>query len=133
MSSLTTTKTLTLKDALNQANPNEVADALAKVDLGTMFTVNHETITIPSGTTLNLLTQSTAKVAAQFVQAVRVVTGTATGVRIIGDAGATPSATVCALSADGTTITFEAAVTVVAVVWSAKPATDLTTIFIPQS
>jgi hypothetical protein len=129
--SLTTTRTTTLKDALNEANPNEIADALNKINMGTMFTVNRETITIASATTLNLLTQSTAKVAAQYVQSVRVVTGTATGVRIVGDAGATPSTTVVALSADGTTLTFEAAVTVVAVVWAAKPATDLTSIFIP--
>jgi hypothetical protein len=117
---MTATADRTLQEALNSGNPAEQATALQRLKLGDTMEQIDETITIAAGTTLNLETQSTAKKAALMVQSVRVVTGTATGLRQIGDAGATPSTTIVALSADGKTLTFEANVTVVRVVWIPK-------------
>lgn len=130
---VTATATETIKTALNEANPNKVADALAKIDLGTMLDPIDETITIASGTVVNLATASVAKKAAMMVQSVRVVTGTATGVRTVGDAGATASTSVVVLSADGTTLTFEAAITVARVVWLPRPAVAMSTAFAPST
>ena len=102
----TTTVPDTLKSVLDDANPNNLADALQKVKLGSVLDVIEELITIPAGTSLVLSTASAAKKASSIVQSVDVVTGTATGVRIIGASTTTPSATVVSLSADGDTITF---------------------------
>jgi hypothetical protein len=69
------------------------------------------------------------------VQSVRVITGTATGMRVVADAGATPVAPgaanvgVCTISADGKTLTFEAAVTRVRVIYTPRPATALSSKF----
>ena len=46
---------------------------------------------------------------ALMVQSVRVTAGLSAGVRSVGDSGATPSVTVCALSDDGATLTFDGA------------------------
>lgn len=120
-----TVKIRKIRDVLNNANPNDLEDAIRKILLGDMLKTVDETITIASGTAINLETDSAFKRAAHVVQSVRVVTGAATGNRAIGDAGATPSTTLVALSADGKTITFEAAITVARVVWVPKAKVDI--------
>lgn len=120
----TATAAETMKVAMNSGDPAKMASVMQKARMGQMLESVDETITIASGTTINLLTQSAALRSAMVVQSVRVVTGTATGVRTVADAGATPSTSVVTLSADGKTLTFEAAITVARVVWVPKPYVD---------
>ena len=138
----TTSVVQTIKEVLDKADPNTIADAFRKMLFGTMMTPIDETITLAAvATTVNLLTQSTAKKAALFVRSVRVtdVTGGASDVgdRIVSDAGGTPAAKaalaagVCTLSADGTLLTFDATILKVRVVWFPVPDTALTTVFAP--
>lgn len=126
---MTVTAVTTLKKALNLANHNNLPDAIAKLQLGDMLEVVEETITIASGTAINLTTDSVAKRGALLVQSVRVVAGTATGARTVGDSSCTPSTSLVKLSADGTTLTFEAAITQAVVRWIRLPAAALTTAF----
>ena len=110
----------TLKSALNRANPNTLADVLAKIDLGTMLEPKTITVSQSSASTITL------SPAALGVFSVRVTGGAAAaGVRTVTDAGGTASATVCKLSADGTTLTFEAGVTGAVVSYMPRPAVDL--------
>lgn len=96
----------TLKSVLDRANPNNLADALALVKLGTMLAPTSVTVAQTSATTIPLDPPALA------VFGCRVTGGAAAaGARIVSDAGATPSSTVCTLSADGATLTFEAGVT----------------------
>jgi len=112
----------TLKSALNRANPNTLADVLAKIDLGTMLAPNTVTVAQSAATTITL------DPPALFVAGVRVTGGAAAaGVRTVTDAGGSASATVCTLSADGATLTFEANVTGAVVTYMARPAVDLDT------
>lgn len=110
----------TLKSALNRANPNTLADVLAQIDLGTMLEPKTITVSQSSASTITL------SPAALGVFSVRVTGGAAAaGVRTVTDAGGTASATVCKLSADGTTLTFEAGVTGAVVSYMPRPAVDL--------
>lgn len=110
----------TLKSALNRANPNTLADVLAKVDLGTMLAPKTVTVTQSSASTMTL------SPAALGVFSVRVTGGAAAaGVRAVTDAGGSASSTVCTVSADGTTLTFEAGVTSAVVCYMPRPAVDL--------
>jgi hypothetical protein len=120
----TVTTAETIRKVLNSGNLNELADALKKMKFGDMMEQVDETITIAAGTTINLLTQSAFKRRALVVQSVRVVTGTATGVRTVTDAGGTASTSVVTLSADGKTLTFEANITVARIVWVPAPDVD---------
>jgi len=96
----------TLKSALNRANPNTLADALAKVDLGTILDPKKVTVSQTSATTITLDPPALA------VFGVRVTGGAAAaGVRMITDAGGSASSTICTISDDGATLTFEAGVT----------------------
>lgn len=112
----------TLKSALNRANPNTLADVLAKIDLGTMLQPKTETVSQSAATTISLNPPALA------VFGVRVTGGAAAaGVRTVTDAGGSASATVCKLSADGATLTFEANVTGAVVSYMPRPAVDLAT------
>lgn len=114
--------TETLKSALNRANPNTLADVLAKIDLGSMLAPKTETVAQTSATTIPLDPPALA------VFSVRVTGGAAAaGVRTVTDAGGSASATVAVLSADGATLTFEAGVTGAVVSYMARPAVDLDT------
>lgn len=102
----------TLADALTAANPNNIADALRKVDLGQFFAPTVKTVSQASATTIVLDPPALCPA----VVSARVTGGTAlAGVYRCTDAGGTAvdSATlgVCKLSADGVTLTFAAAVT----------------------
>jgi len=112
----------TLKSALNRANPNTLADVLAKIDLGTMLEPKTETVSQSAATTITLDPPALA------VFGVRVTGGAAAaGPRIVTDAGGTASATVCTVSADGATVTFEANVTGAVVSYMPRPAVALDT------
>jgi len=112
----------TLKSALNRANPNTLADVLAKIDLGTMLEPKTATVAQSSASTITLDPPALA------VFGVRVTGGAAAaGPRIVTDAGGTASATVCTVSADGATLTFEAGVTGAVVSYMPRPAVDLAT------
>ena len=128
---VTATSIETIQTVLNSSDPDKLADATGMIDLGSMLSPISETITIAAAATLNLATQSTARLAANVIQSVRVVTaGTAAvGPRAVTDAGGTATATVALLSADGTTLTFEGTVTSVAVKWLPVPALPLSTRF----
>ena len=120
----------TIADALDQANPNLLADALMKVALGTLLTPKVAAITQTSATTVKLNPPALCPA----VVSARVTAGTAlAGVYRCTDAGGTAvdSATlgVCKLSADGTTLTFAAALTGVTVSYIPRSATDLTANF----
>lgn len=125
----TVTAVTDLKKALNLASPNDVSSVLRQLALGDMLTVVEESITIASGTVIDLTKDSVAKRGALMVQSVRVVTGTATGPRTVGDSSCTPTTSLVKLSADGTQLTFEAAITVAVVRWIRLPLTALTTAF----
>ena len=112
----------TLKSALNRANPNTLADVLAKIDLGTMLAPKTETVAQTSATTITLNPPALAVFSAR-------VTGgaAAAGARTVTDEGGTPSTSIATLSADGTTLTFEAGVTGAVVSYMPRPAVDLST------
>lgn len=135
----TATSTTTLQKLLSDANPNLIADMLRKANLGLMFSRIKAAFTGLTSSATQNITTAAAKSAATISGvtldtgvnlppifhpiAVRVTAGTAAaGVRLVGDSGATPSATVCALSDDGTTLTFEAAVTGFVVIYAPLPA-----------
>ena len=106
----------TLADALTAANPASIADALRKVDLGQLLAPTVQTISQASATAVTLDPPALCPA----VVSARVTAGTAlAGVYRCTDAEGTAvdSATlgVCKLSADGTTLTFAAAVTGVVV------------------
>lgn len=114
----------TLKSALNRANPNTLADVLALIDLGTILDPKVVTVAQSAATTITLDPPALSPGVCQA----RVTGGAAAaGVRHVSDAGATPSATVCKLSADGKTLTFEANVTGAVVSYVPRPAVDLST------
>ena len=128
----TTTARETLKVALDQANPNKIADALAKTALGTMFTpVEYDTGVITGATSITL-----PGTGALLVQSVIVVSGTESATpHIPVDSSATPGqigATgiyTAKVSADGATLTFSANVTRGRVRYIPNPAALLTDSF----
>lgn len=122
--SVTATATPTLGLALEQANPNNIADALRLVNLSKMLEPQKLTVSQTAALTVPL------DPPALLVQSVRVTAGAAAaGLRQIGDAAASASATVCKLSDDGATLTFEANVTDAIVVYMARSEASLSSQF----
>lgn len=114
---MTATFARTNKVVLDQANPNDLPDILRKMALGSVYEqIAERDITQASSATTIL---SPPCIPGTLV--CRVVTGTAAGVRTVGDSGSTPSTTVVRCSADGTTLTFEAVNTVIRVSYMARP------------
>jgi expansin (peptidoglycan-binding protein) len=100
--------------------------------MGTLLDPIEETVDISAAaaTTINLATQSAALKGALLVQSVEVLTGAAAaGSRIVVPSTDAASTTEVVLSADGTTLTFEANVETVRVRWIAASKTALTTDF----
>lgn len=129
---MTVTTAETLKSVLTKADPNKIADALAKVNLGNMVVPNKQTYTGLVSAAAHDLTDVAhgGQPAAMVIGSVRVTAGAAAaGLRQIGDAAATPSATVATISDDGKTITFEAGVTAFIVSYLARSASDVTALF----
>ena len=120
--------TLTLE--LNKADPNTLPDVLRQVGLGTMLAgVVEKTITLSTFGTAFTLSPP-----ALIVRSFRVSDATggtaATGARLVGDSGSTPSATIAKLSADGTTITVEGTGALSAVVsYIPMPATAMSSTY----
>lgn len=122
---MTTTAKRTIKNVIDNADLNELPAALRQAQLGSVLTRIREVITIASATTLNLETSSAAKKGALLVEGIRVVAGTATGVRNPAPSGSTPTTTIATVSDNGKILTFEAVVTQVEVTWIPLPAVDL--------
>ena len=122
---MTVTVNETLGSTLDRADPNTISDAFHDVKMGTLLTPLQATITQASSATATL---DPPALGPQHVY-VRVTTGGATGVRTVVDAAETPSTTLATLSADGTTLTFEAAVTVFVLDYMPRSFTDLSTDF----
>lgn len=124
----TATKTYTVRHILNLGNANDVADCAAKVKLGNALskikatfvgltssaTQNITTAAAKAAATLSGITLDTGELLPAIGQVVtlRVTAGAAAAAsRDVTDAGGTASASLALLSDDGTTLTFEAAVT----------------------
>jgi hypothetical protein len=125
---MTVTANQTLAGALDEANPNKIADALQKVKLGSLLTPTTETISQASSVNVALGSP------ALLVSGVRVTGGTAlAGVYKVTDSGGTEvdSATlgVATISDDGTTLTFAAAVTDCVVQYIPRSNVDVTSDF----
>jgi hypothetical protein len=120
----------TLELGLSQANPGFIADALRKVDLGSFFKLQKETITQAAADTVVL---SKAAFGPAMIQ-VRVTAGagSALGSYLVADAAGAVVAVgtevgVCKLSDDGLTLTFASGSNITACVVSylAAPAAAL--------
>ncbi len=120
----------TLELGLTQANPGFIADALRRVDLGSFFKLQKETITQSAADTVVL---SKAAFGPAMVQ-VRVTAGagSALGSYLVADAAGAVVAVgtevgVCKLSDDGLTLTFASGSNITACVVSylAAPAVPL--------
>lgn len=121
--SVTATSAPTLALALEQANPNTLADALRLVNLSKMvepqklLAVQAAAVTVPLNPP------------ALIVQSVRVTAGASTGRRVVSDSADTASTTVCLLSDDGATLTFEGNVTQATIVYVARSEAALDSLF----
>jgi hypothetical protein len=121
MSTATVPQTLEL--GLTQANPGFLADALRKVDLGSLFYKQVETITQASSTTVTLAKPAFAPAGV----CVRVTGGGSLGAYLVVDSGGIAvdvgaEIGVCLLSDDGLTLTFATALTDCVVTYAAAAA-----------
>lgn len=110
---------LTLANILTKADPNLIADALRKVNLGVLLAPTVSTISQASS--VDVILDPPALCPA--VVSARVTAGAAAqNVYIVTDSGGTAvDGAICKLSADGTTLTFALAVT------------DLVVSYVPRS
>ena len=113
----------TLELGLSQANPGFIADALRKVDLGSMLYKHTETISQAASTTVHL---SKAAFAPAGV-CVRVTGGVSLGAYLVVDSGGVAvnvgtEIGVCKLSDDGLSLTFASNVTECVVTYAAAAA-----------
>lgn len=133
---MTTTKTDTLGEVLTKADPNQIADALRKVDLGNMLQAKeYDTGTITAAASIDLPER------ALVVQSARIVTSGTAGsvgsymcsdvnaVMAIPAGGANLTPGVARISADGKTITFPNTITRAIVRYIPAPETLLTAKF----
>ncbi len=132
--------TLTLADALDQANPNTVSSALQQVKLGTMLTP----MKYVSGT-IDAVAAVPLDPPALIIMSARVVTsgtGASVGTYIAGDSAVTPllppggastAVGIAAMAADGSTITFPNTVTSVIVTYIPRSDSDITAAFAPAT
>lgn len=130
----TATKALTVGEVLDASNLNLLADALAKVQLGTILALQKESITQAAADSITL-----AKAAfGPAMVHVRVTAGGAStlGAYLVSDAGGVAVKVgaeigVCKLSNDGLTLTFAAGsnITAAEVSYLAAPAVALDSLF----
>jgi hypothetical protein len=152
----TATKTDSVAAEMSSGDPAKLANGAEQVRIGDMLAPQKWTIAAlsPAATAVDLTSAAVAAVATAgaFTPALRSengdqpprlpavlnagaiavrVTGgaAAAGPRTVTDSGGTPSATVCTLSEDGKTLTFEANVTDFVVEYSARAAKDMTKAF----
>ena len=133
---MTSTAVQTTKAVLTKADPNELADALRKCDLGNMFTVKtYDTGTVAAMTGGVILPEK-----ALLVQSARVVsatTATVVGTYMVGDAsvtkltaGTASAVGLASLAADQKTIAFTTTdVTRCVVQYVPAPTADITAKF----
>lgn len=119
----TTVLPQTLELGLSQANPGFLADALRKVDLGSMLYKQVETISQAASTTVRLSKPAFAPAGVM----VRVTGGVSLGAYLVVDSGGVAvnvgtEVGVCKLSDDGLTLTFASNVTACKVVYAAAAA-----------
>ena len=119
----TTVLPQTLELGLSQANPGFLADALRKVDLGSMLYKQVETITQSAATTVTLAKPAFGPAGV----CVRVTGGVSLGAYLVVDSGGIAvnvgaEIGVCKLSDDGLTLTFASNVTACKVVYAAAAA-----------
>jgi hypothetical protein len=138
--SVTATAAETLKGVLNQANPNKIADALAKVQLGTLLAPTIKTFTAITAAAAHDITDAAHGYCLPILAVVNcrvtaVGTG-ALGARVMSDVGGTPGAPgangpgIATLSADGKTITFEGTVTGFVLTYVPQSTADVTAAFV---
>ena len=113
----------TLELGLSQANPGFLADALRKVDLGSMLYKQVETITQSAATTVTLAKPAFGPAGV----CVRVTGGVSLGAYLVVDSGGVAvnvgtEIGVCKLSDDGLTLTFASNVTSCVVTYAAAAA-----------
>jgi hypothetical protein len=149
---VTTTKSLTLQLALDQADPDKVGDALQKVKLGTMLAPLKRTFSALSAASAMDLTALDAsgettgtanpnRLPALLIKTLRVTaSGTAGslgayivtdsgGTAIVPPGGANAAVGVALLSDDGKTLTFPNTITAFVVEYVPRAATDPSTAF----
>lgn len=114
---------ITLGSILSKADPNLLADALRKVNLGVMLSPVVKTITQSSAVTMTLSPPALCPA----VVSVRVTGGaSAANVYIVTDSGGTAvDGAICKLSADGATLTFALGVTSAVVSYVPRSESDL--------
>lgn len=145
---MTTTARDTYRDALDRANPNELADLLRQIKLGSVLTPLNRDFTITASATLDVTAKDAAGevvgasnpkrkaiLAAIAVQVTASGTAGSLGAYLVADAGATPKIPVggagltpgiCTLSDDGKTLTFPNTVTGVTVQYVPRAAVTMT-------
>jgi len=136
---MTTNRLVTARDQLNSGDPQAVALAAQKIDLGTQCSKIKATFVGLTSAAAQDITSAAAKAAATIagislqsgenlppignVLSLRVTAGAAAaGNRQITDTGGTAAAGVTRLSDDGKTLPFEAAVTAFVIVYTPAPA-----------
>lgn len=151
---MTTTKTISVQETINEGNLNQIADALALIKAGYALSPIKATFSglaasavlfigstatkagVVAGAGTKGITLATGEnyPSIGHIKSVRVTTGSAAaGVRAVTDAGGTASATVALLADDGTTLTFENTVTGLVIEYYPAPAVDMTSEFAPIS
>lgn len=122
---------LSLADILTKADPNLIADALRKVNLGVMLAPVSETITLGApATTLPLSVKSFGPGSMH----VRVTAGVSVGKYVVTDSGGVvvdvgAEIGVCKLAADGLSLVFASNVTTVIVSYLAASESPLSAAF----
>ncbi len=109
---------VSLKVALNTANPTNLPDALKKTLLGDMLAGKKVTVAQAAAATIPL---SPPALNGTVQCRVTTVGTAAAGVRQITDVAGTPSATVATISDDGATLTFEGTVTGAVISYVPRP------------
>lgn len=139
----TTTRTETLQRVADQGNLNTMGDVARLQKAGHMACVIKATVTGATSTTIQVITDligvanvtvagidlddGEALPAIQLISSCRVTAGSASAtLRQVADSGASATTSNVLLSDDGTTLTFEAAVTGFILVYTARSFTDMT-------
>ena len=120
----------TLASVLTRSNPNQIADALKKANLGLMLAPVEETISQAASTTVVL----SKKAFGPAMVHARVTGGVSVGKYVVSDSGGIAvdvglEVGVCKLAADGLSLIFASNVTACVVSYIAASETALTTIW----
>jgi hypothetical protein len=146
---MTATKTLSIREILNQALPDKIADAMRLIKFGNMMSVVKVAFTGLTSSATHNISDAAHKAAGAIsgitlvagenlppigeVLTLRVVTGTATGHRDVTDVGGTPSTSLATLSDDGKTLVFEAVITAFTLQYIPRAAVSMDSVFAPST